>query len=335
VHTPEVSALPLRADIDDTTLAAWDDVIRTVGATERGEYASGPAASLDHLRERLDDPTTRRWVGLLDGQVAGAAEVRPAGEPDAGFTRIYVLPDRRGHGVGRSLLSEVIRDQRAAGVRVLATTVLAGTSGARYAFDLGATVGDELVIYALDVATVDRAALAQTVAAGHEGYDLVHWRGSAPDSLVDSYALAKRLIADAPNIYPPAVPPWDRELVRESERERANRGAELWVTAAVVSGTPRVAAFTAVEVGTSSVDAGQEDTVAVHEHRRRGLATWVKAAMALRLATELPSLRRVSVTTAVANTGMRAVNARTGFRELARRLLVRGEVAVVAERLHV
>ncbi|WP_350277636.1 GNAT family N-acetyltransferase [Kribbella sp. HUAS MG21] len=307
-----------------------------MGAIERGEYAPAPAQSPERLREQLTDPSTTRWAGLLDGSVVGAAEVRPAGEPKTAFTRIYVLPDMRGHGVGRSLLTEVVRDQQAAGLEILATTVLADTPGARFALDLGATVGDELVINVLDFATLDHAALERRVATDHDGYHLLHWSGRAPDLLVDSYALVKRAIADAPNNHlpPGAVAAWDRDLVRRHERERAARGADLWVTAAVVAGTSTVAAFTAVEVGRSTVDVGQEDTVVLSEHRRQGLATWVKAAMALRLANELPNVRRLSSTTAVANTGMRAVNARTGFRELTRRLLITLEIPALAERLH-
>ncbi|WP_328526661.1 GNAT family N-acetyltransferase [Kribbella sp. NBC_00359] len=336
MRIPGVGVGVLRPDVDDVRLAAWSDVVRTVGAIERGEYAPAPAQSCERLREQLSDPRTTRWAGYLDGTVTGAAEVRPAGEPKTAFTRIYVLPDMRGQGVGRSLLTEVARDQRAAGMEILATTVLADTPGARYALHLGATVGDELVINVLDLANLDRAALQRTVTADHDGYHLVHWSGRTPDFLVDSYAVAKRAIADAPNSHPPpgAVAVWDRDLVRQSERERAGRGAELWVTAAVVAGTSTVAAFTAVEVGASSVDAAQEDTAVIGEHRRRGLATWVKAAMALRLAEELPNLRRLSSTTAVANIGMRAVNARTGFHEPTRRLLVTIDIAALSERLN-
>lgn len=57
--------------------------------------------------------------------------------------------------------------------------------------------------------------------------------------------------------------------------------------------------------------------------------------MVLRLALEFPDLRRVSSTIAVANIGMRAVNARVGFHELVRRLLVRAEVDVLAKRVGV
>lgn len=96
-------------------------------------------------------------------------------------------------------------------------------------------MGDELVIQVLAPVTVNRAALERAVATGPAGYHLVHWRGHTP--LVNSYALAKRAIADAPNTHWLA-PPWDRELVRRSEQERASRGADLWVTGAVVAGTP-------------------------------------------------------------------------------------------------
>ncbi|MEV0789409.1 GNAT family N-acetyltransferase [Kribbella sp. NPDC050459] len=336
VRIPGIGVDVLRPEVDESRLAEWSDVMRTVGAIERGEYAPAPPQSSQRLREQLTDPKTTRWAGYLDGTVIGAAEVRPAGEPKTAFTRIYVLPERRGRGVGRSLLTEVVRDQRAAGMELLATTVLADTPGAKFALDLGAMVGDELVINVLDFATLDRAALERSVATDHDGYHLVHWAGRAPDLLVDSYAVAKRAIADAPNNHlpPGAVVVWDRDLVRRSERERADRGVQLWVTAALVAGTSTVAAFTAVEVGRSTVDVGQEDTVVVGEHRRHGLATWVKAAMTLRLADELPNVRRLSSTTAAANTGMRAVNARTGFRELTRRLLVTIDIADLAERLH-
>jgi GNAT superfamily N-acetyltransferase len=335
VQNPGVGVEPLRPEVDESQLAAWGDVMRTVGAIERGEYAPAPAQSPERLREQLTDPRTTRWAGHLDGTLIGAAEVRPAGEPNTAFTRIYVLPDTRGHGVGRALLTQVVRHQQAAGTQILATTVLADTPGARYAHQLGATVGDELVINVLDFATLDRTALEQSVNADHDGYHLAHWSGRTPDHLLNSYASAKRAIIDAPNNHlpPNAVVAWDGDFVRQSERERADRGAELWVTAAV-AGTSTVAAFTAVEVGRSSIDVGQEDTVVVGDHRRQGLATWVKAAMALRLADELPTVRRLSSTTAVANTGMRTVNARTGFRELTRRQLITISLATLAEQLH-
>jgi len=86
-------------------------------------------------------------------------------------------------------------------------------------------VGEELVIQVLELPVVDRAALGAIVAAGVPGYELVRWCGAVPEPLVDSYAVAKRFIADAPNVHLPQVPPWDRAMVRASERDRAERGS--------------------------------------------------------------------------------------------------------------
>lgn len=93
MRSPRVGVDVLRDEIDDLHLAAWGEVMRTVGAIERGEYAPAPAQPSERLREQLTDPRTTRWAGYLDGTVVGSAEVRPAGEPKTAFTRIYVLPD--------------------------------------------------------------------------------------------------------------------------------------------------------------------------------------------------------------------------------------------------
>ena len=319
---------------DDATLRGFDTVLRTVGAYERGELAPPARLPAGELRQRYVSSDRLRWVGRFGGRVAGVVELTSgdAGQPTA-FARVYVSPDVRGNGVGRALVCEVARTVSAAGAETASAIVLAGTPGAAFASALGAEVGDELVINALDLAAVDDAKLGATVEAGVPGYQLVHWRGAAPDTLVDSYAVAKRSIADAPNVHLPRVPHWDRELVRATEQDRSERGVELWVTAAVVTGTTTVAAFTAVEVGSTPVDVLQEDTVVLPDHRRRGLASLVKAGIVRQLRADRPDLRRVSSTTAVANTGMRAVNAGVGFQELAHRLLVRVPVPVLIGRL--
>ena len=247
---------------DVATLRGFDTVLRTVGAYERGELAPPAPLPAGELRQRYVASDRLRWVGRFGGRVAGIVELTSgdASQPTA-FARVYVSPEERGNGVGRALVCEVARTVSAAGAETASAIVLAGTPGAAFASALGAEVGDELVINALDLAAVDEAKLGATVEAGVSGYQLVHWRGAAPDTLVDSYAVAKRSIADAPNVHLPRVPHWDRELVRATEQDRSERGVELWVTAAVLTGTTTVAAFTAVEVGSTPVDVLQEDTV--------------------------------------------------------------------------
>jgi mycothiol synthase len=322
------------ASDEDAVLRGFDTVLRTVGAQQRGELAPSEPPPASRLRERYVAVDRLRWVALHDRGVSGIAELTSGGpgEPTA-FARIYVDPGHRGGGVGRALVTAVARTVSEAGAEMFSSIVLAGTPAADFAFALGAEVGEELVIQVLELPAVDRAALGAIVAAGVPEYELVRWRGAVPEPLVDSYAVAKRFIADAPNVHLPQVPPWDRAMVRASERDRAERGVELWVSAAVVAGSTTLAAFTAVEVGGSPVDALQEDTVVLPAHRRRGLASLVKSDMVLGLRADREELRRVSSTTAASNTGMRAVNARVGFRELARRLLVLVPVSVLLQRL--
>ncbi len=218
------------------------------------------------------------------------------------------------------MLYEVTSDLRAVGGRVVEAIAVVGSEGAEFAAKHGAVVGDELVDYVLELDDLDSAELARLASAAPARYRLVHWRDPAPDALLDSYAHAKRFVSDAPNRHPPQVPPWTAALVRQAERERAERGEALWVTAAMLDG--KVVAFTEISAGTS-VEGDQHDTVVLPDHRRCGLASCIKADLILRLRTSRPDLHTVGVTCAVANTGMRAVNQRVGFLESGRRNLMR------------
>ena len=73
-------------------------------------------------------------------------------------------------------------------------------------------------------------------------------------------------------------------------------------------------------------EASQVDTVVLAGHRRKGLATAVKARLLLRLHEARPDLVCSRVTCALANTGMRAVNHRLGYRDERRRTLYRLEL---------
>jgi GNAT superfamily N-acetyltransferase len=262
------------------------------------------------------------WRALIDDQPIGMASVHPGSVPEARFVRLSVDPPFRRCGIGGMLIDSVGAELRRAGCRTAEALVVAGSDGELLAHRLGATIGDELVDDVLSFDSIDPM-LLKRICVLPAGYDLRHWAGPAPGGLVESYALVKRSIADAPNRHPPPVPVWDPEMIRVNERARADRGAELWVEAAVVAGTGEVVAFTEIEIAGSCAEASQVDTAVLPAHRRKGLATAVKADLLLRLLAERPNLGSVSVTCALANTGMRAVNHRLGFREQQRRTLYR------------
>jgi GNAT superfamily N-acetyltransferase len=263
-----------------------------------------------------------RWEACIGDQQAGMATAHPGSEPAARFVRLGVdLPYRRA-GIGRMLFEAARADLRRAGVRTVEAIAVAESAGEAFAVRLGATAGDELADDVLSFAAIDPRQLRK-LGVPPPGYAVRHWASRAPGRLVESYARAKRSIVDAPNRHPPPIPHWDAELVRFHEQARAGRGAELWVAAAVPGGTDEVVAFTEMETSGTGVHASQHDTVVLAAHRRKGLATAVKAQLLLRLRAARPDLVSSRVTCALANTGMRAVNHRLGFREEQRRTLYR------------
>ena len=271
------------------------------------------------------------WVARVGELVVGRATAHPGSEPSARFVRLTVDPPYRRRGIGRGLFEAACVGLQRSGCVVLEAIAVVGTDGEAFARRLGARAGDELADDVLTLATLDLQHLRQLCALP-PGYVVAHWVGSAPDDLVESYARAKCSIADAPNQHPPSVPDWNTDLVRAGERARADRGA-VWVEVAVLAETRTVVALTEVEIAGDCEVASQNDTVVLPGHRRKGLATAVKADLLLRLCAARPDLVSIGVTCAVANCGMRAVNHRLGFREERRRTLYRLRLPVrLAER---
>jgi GNAT superfamily N-acetyltransferase len=262
------------------------------------------------------------WIATAGDLTAATATGSRGSGPESCFLRLAVDPRWQRLGVGRELAAVVLADLRRAGWATAEAIAAAGTPGEDFARRLGAAVDDELIRATAQFAELDRDDL-RSLSVPAADYEITIWSRQAPDALVASYAAVKRRIADAPNRHPPQVPDWTADLVRASERERERRGRALWVAAAVPAGRAGVAAFTEIELSATSAEAAQSDTVVLREHRRRGLATAVKARLLLTVQESRPDLVSISLTCAAANTAMRAVNTRLGFGEVERRTLFR------------
>lgn len=315
------------ASVDQDLLAEWVRISASVQAAESGETASLVVRSSDQLRTLLPARAHPLWAGWLGDRLVGTAQTHAAEHPDAAFIRLYVDQRHRRHGVGRAMAAAVAADRHEAGFTTLYALVRVGSDADRFVTARGATVADALVVDALHHADADEARLAE-LATPPAGYALRSWCGRAPDDLIDSYAAAKQAIADAPNEDPPAIPDWDHDLIRERELAFVRQGRPLWVTVAL-DDAGRVAAFTEIGVPdpapglrSTMVDASQEDTVVLAEHRRRGLATCVKAELIGRLLAQRPDVASIASTTALTNQAMRRVNKRLGFGEVFRRNLI-------------
>jgi GNAT superfamily N-acetyltransferase len=291
----------------DDAIEEWSELFCAAVEAASGSVLSPSAVA---ARIRGEGNGTKHWVARLDDEIVGIAETRLQG--DVTFVRLYVAPPFRRRGVGRAILRVLRADSEAP--RLRATTNV-GEAGEEFALSCGARVVMQLVVMSQPLGEI------ALVEVPPEGYELIVWRGGAPETLLRSYAQAKRHIADAPNAQEQLQvdPAWDEARVREWERSFRANGQTLWVCAALFEGA--VVAFTELAVGSSpAVD--QHDTAVLPLHRGAGLAGAVKSHLARALRAERPDVTSVSSTINAEHTAMITVNEKLGYRIVRERLLV-------------
>jgi GNAT superfamily N-acetyltransferase len=322
VPVPVESFRPGQAVPDD--LAAWVAVF-SAGQSE----LSGSSTDPTELAQRLvaaDAAGRSRWAARLGprGRIVGAAELAPQPhDPRIGFVRLFVAPPFRRRGVGSALLTAVRSGASGTGIDRLQATVLAGPAAG--SFTRGMRVVLRLVRQhqALDnAAALRRCRDLATVA--HPGYALLHWTGPAPEIWAPSFGTVLGHVLDAPGaaLQMPERQ-WDTAAVRVWESGMTAGGHQLVVAAAahLPSGGVVAATVTTVPAAGGPV-ADQHDTAVVPEHRRHGLARWIKAAQTLRIHQDFPHVRQVTATVNQQNLPMISVNHAVGYDRGIERLLV-------------
>lgn len=317
--------LPQRAAAVD--LAAWCATFSD-GQRELSGSSPQPAVLAEQLRAD-DDPAVRRWAarGSAAEPVTGVAELRPQRhEPGLGFLRLFVAAPARRNGIGSALLAQVMRDASEAGLDRIQGTVLAGPPGepfARTCCSLRVVLRLERQEQRLDDPAVLRGC-RHLAACPAPGYRLAHWRGLAPEPLAASFASVMGHLLDAPGAgLQMAARDWDTAAMRAWEASMTADGEQLMVCAAVHATSGEVVATTVATVPAHGGPiADQHDTAVLPEHRRRGLARWIKAEQTIRLHETFPTMRAVTVTVNQRNLPMLAVNRAIGYRPIRDRLLV-------------
>ncbi|MFB9577603.1 GNAT family N-acetyltransferase [Streptomyces yanii] len=281
-----------------------------------------------------EEPPAMRWAARSGsgGAVIGVAELRPQPHrsPGTGFLRLFVAPPNRRGGVGSALLFEIMRSAGEVGMERLQGTVLAGPPGesfARAVPGLRVVLRLELQEQRLDQEWVV-ARCRELAACSPSAYRLVHWIGSAPEQLTASLGRVMGHVLDAPGAalqMPPRT--WDSAAVRVWEAKMTAGGDQLMVNTAVHTPSGEVVAATVATVpaGGGPV-ADQHDTAVLPDHRRRGLARWIKAEQAIRLRGHFPAVRAVTSTVNQENLPMTTVNRSLGYRPIHGRLLVEAPV---------
>lgn len=302
------------------------------------DFEESAAAQLAVMQPRKDG--IRIILAPEGAEPAGAAVlILPlADNTHLAWLDILVDPGAEGQGLGRALLQaaeayaaeqgrtvlEGETEHRLApkGSRVLVPATGAGEvpadRAARFAGAAGFTLEQADRISLLQTAETDPEPVLDRALEELQGrYELVAWTGSAPEDVLEDYALLRRRMStDAPmgNV-DWEEEDWDASRVRLSEATRAAAGYEVLCTAVRDSASGKLAGHTVLEVNRERPDvAMQDDTLVLREHRGNGLGLLLKAANLGRLRSQYPDVRRVYTWNAAENRHMLRINEALGFR---------------------
>lgn len=283
-------------------------------------------------RARIADLGSRTWWTGKDAPGEAATDVR--GVATATFTRrpdnrhilateIGVAPAHRRRGLGTALLRTLAREARADGRTTLLGSVLSvegapEPAGAAFAHAFGAEPGLAAHVNRLLLERLDREQLQRWVAEGERRapeVSLLALDGDYPEELLDPIARIFTAMHSAPHGTLPVEPALlTPAMLRDRSRALLERGFRRWslfarrrddgelVGATLVLAEPETEHYLV-----------QDDTVVLPAWRGRGIAKWLKAAMALRLAREVPAARELRTGNADANAPMLAINLRMGY----------------------
>jgi GNAT superfamily N-acetyltransferase len=246
------------------------------------------------------------WYADEAGEPVGFAQLGVVEGSATGEVEILVHPDARRRGYGAALLEAVCARARTTGCEVIMGSH-ATAAGAAFAARAGA------VNRRRDVRSLLRLPLRGQAVRPVEGYTVRSWTGATPERLLDSFARAREAINDAPRATEQEWSGWDPGRVRDLEATLQRRGRELRVTVAL-DAHGSVAGFTELRVSLApDAKASTEDTAVVGEHRRRGLARWIKLESVARLQRDRPDVQLVLTTNAEDNEAMLTLNRSVGF----------------------
>ncbi|MFD8478183.1 GNAT family N-acetyltransferase [Kitasatospora sp. NPDC059673] len=283
----------------------------------------------------VEDGVCRFWTGHLDGRVAGSARVSLPEDSNSGIAgvEVHVHPELRRRGIGTALIRTALAAVRESGRgTILGVPMKPDSPGAHWAALMGFRVTHSTVMQVLLVAEAPRALWDVPVPAR---YRLAHWNGATPEQFIDSYAVARQAIHDAPlgdTSYRETV--WTPELIRANDRELLDAGVEQRVVIAIDDAEDRVAGVHVIHNYPHRREFGYiHDTSVLVGHRGHGLGRTVKAAMMRWLADERPDVERIFTTTATTNTFMIDINHSLGYRTARTMNWVETTTADLANRL--
>ncbi len=298
---------------DPSTVAALLPGFRETMALELPDDPPVSQALLAKVLQRRHGADRILLAAYLGGRPAGCVKLGleladPAGP---GHGSLWVFTGFRRQGVGQALLAAARAELRARGRTSLVLDAPAGEAARSFAAAMGARRTATTLRNRLLIAGPARSRLEAAAARPVPGYRLVRWTGACPEALVGAYARAWGAL-DAP-VNGQARPrdPAARD-VRDREAEALRAGHQLYTSAAVPEDGGEVVGYSTLFVRDSPMaDVGE--TLVLPAHRRRHLASWLKADLLLTAAGDHPRLALVQVFNDRSNDAVLALNRKLGF----------------------
>lgn len=315
---------------DETLLRAWWTVGRAASA-ER-PFDAWPVWEVARVAA-TQDRTDGRAVLLLalrDGDVVGSGQLFcfDADNTHLAQVDVWVPPEHRRGGVGRTLLADLEARAQADGRTTTVSTVRAPADaespGSLFATALGYPVASAEETKLVDLATwAPRwAALDGEVAAAQGDYRLVQFEDAVPEQYVDDFCgLLSAFIGLVPHgELDLEEVEWPPERLHDVER-RTREAGRTWVVAVALAPDGHLAGFT--ELGIAGADprhAQVGGTMVLPEHQGHRLGLGMKLLTHRRLLELHPDCVHVETSNAGVNAAMNAVNERLGYRAVERAL---------------
>ena len=316
-------------------MAAW---LRAYNTALEADLPDDPCWGPDRLREYLavTMPGERRLTWLAEsetGEVLGYGRLLML--DDLGVMELYVVPDARRRGVGRTVLAGIAQRALAEGFTSLAVEVSGGTTAVDFYPALGFSHVYTEMRSILSLATVDWSHVQRMADGIVSGYRVEFHPGDLPDDILPSYAEAKQVRRqDVPGDLDLRPSSYDAERLRASLRCLRDRGLWPYIVVAIHERSGRVAGLTELVVPAQHpTRADQYDTTIVREHDGYGLARAIKARMLLELRAAEAQLREVQTWHAVERERLQQVNKELGFRPDREWLEYEVDAGHLAERL--
>ncbi|HEV8462279.1 MAG TPA: GNAT family N-acetyltransferase [Gaiellaceae bacterium] len=297
----------MRVEEIDAKIAS-DELLLEVFAVEESCSPSrplDPQVALAQYRHWAKG-SRRRFVLRLGQAVVGTGILRVF-DPAFATGEVFVRPEYRRRGYGRALFDAVVAAAREERLLSFFGHHHDG-SGAGFAAAMGAVDNQRDIEAELVLADAN---LPEPVVP--DGWRLRSWIGAAPDELVESFAIARDSMNDAPSPVGGFSEATTVDDIRAMEDAAEKRGRVIRVTVAL-DDHGVVGAFTDLRVNEGPTPvAFTDDTATIPSARGLGLATAVKIESLRLLRNDRPDVEVVTTTNAEENVGMRRVNTKVGF----------------------